>query len=100
MNEKGESKLAVIEQKCHRLLVEAVRLSIRQGGVVIDKERCKGCGMCVATCPGQTLSLSAGLNRRGYSYSQQVRETSCIGCASCALVCPDACITVYRDGIF
>ncbi len=35
--------------------------------VVIDQQRCKGCG-----------------------------EEACTGCQMCALMCPDVCIEIYR----
>ena len=30
-----------------------------KGTIVVDKERCKGCGVCVASCPCDVLELSA-----------------------------------------
>ena len=30
-----------------------------KGTVVVDKERCKGCGVCVASCPCNVLGMSA-----------------------------------------
>lgn len=65
------------------------------GKVVIDIERCKGCQLCIVACPEKVLTLSDGINMRGYQYSVQ-SGTTCTGCSSCALVCPDAVITVYR----
>ncbi|MBQ0158197.1 MAG: 4Fe-4S binding protein [Bacteroidales bacterium] len=68
-----------------------------RGAVVIDRERCKGCNLCVVACPTNSLSLSVGeVNHRGYAFSQDTNPDTCIGCASCAIVCPDACITVYK----
>ena len=67
-----------------------------KGAVVIDKERCKGCALCVVACPTKTLALSTNeVNHKGYAFCEEVADT-CIGCASCAIVCPDACISVYR----
>ena len=68
-----------------------------KGTVVIDKERCKGCNLCVVACPVQVLALAGEVNGKGYNYSQMVRPDDCIGCASCASVCPDSCIAVYRQ---
>ncbi len=67
------------------------------GAVDINKERCKGCNLCVVACPTDVLALQAKeVNDRGYHFAFAVNPDSCIGCASCAIVCPDACIEVYR----
>jgi 2-oxoglutarate ferredoxin oxidoreductase subunit delta len=67
-----------------------------RGAVVIDTEKCKGCEVCVVTCPTQTLALAAEVNGKGYHYSYAANPDACIGCANCAVVCPDAVITVYK----
>lgn len=68
-----------------------------KGALVIDTNRCKGCGLCIVACPTQTLALSKKeVNHKGYAYCQEIADT-CIGCASCAIVCPDGCISVYRQ---
>ena len=67
-----------------------------KGAVVIDEERCKGCNICVATCPFKVLALQKKeVNNKGYHYAEMVSE-ACIGCSSCAIVCPDSVISVYR----
>lgn len=67
-----------------------------KGTIVVDRERCKGCSVCVVACPFKVLSLAPDVNGKGYHYSQMINPDACTGCASCALVCPDSCITVYR----
>ncbi len=67
-----------------------------KGAVVVNTDRCKGCGLCVVACPTHTLALTTNeVNHRGYAFCREIADT-CIGCSSCAIVCPDACITVYR----
>ena len=66
------------------------------GAVVIDKEGCKGCGICVDICPEDVLALNKNVNSRGYHYSYMENPEACIGCSNCGVVCPDTCITVYR----
>ncbi len=67
-----------------------------KGAVIIDTERCKGCEVCVVTCPTQTLALAVEVNGKGYHYSYAAFPDTWIGCAICAVVCPDGVITVYK----
>lgn len=67
-----------------------------KGAVVVDRERCKGCEVCVVTCPTDTLALSHEVNGKGYHFSFAVNPDACIGCTNCAVVCPDGVITVYK----
>jgi len=67
-----------------------------RGKVVFDIETCKGCEICIAACPQESLALSRKINKQGYHYAVMVKD-NCTGCTNCALVCPDAVITVYRE---
>ena len=67
-----------------------------KGAVVIDTEKCKGCEVCVVTCPTGTLALAEDVNGKGYRFSYAAYPDTCIGCANCAVVCPDGVITVYK----
>jgi 2-oxoglutarate ferredoxin oxidoreductase subunit delta len=66
------------------------------GAVVVDSEVCKGCNLCVVSCPTQTLALNRDVNSMGYHYSYMENPDNCTGCTNCSTVCPDSCITVYR----
>jgi 2-oxoglutarate ferredoxin oxidoreductase subunit delta len=68
-----------------------------QGMVLIDEDRCKGCGLCVALCPAHTLRLAEGrFNLKGHRPVEVVDAEACTGCAVCAVICPDVVFTVYR----
>lgn len=68
-----------------------------KGTITVDTERCKGCDVCVSSCPFEVLSLSPQVNSRGYNFSYMANPDNCTGCASCAIICPDSCITVFRQ---
>lgn len=63
--------------------------------VVIDTERCKGCGLCVEVCPPAVLGLGA-LNTKGYPAAILLDDERCTSCTACALICPDVAIMVFR----
>jgi 2-oxoglutarate ferredoxin oxidoreductase subunit delta len=62
----------------------------------IDRERCKGCGLCVAFCPREVLAMSRALNKRGNHVVDVAGESLCTGCRNCARVCPDVAIAIDR----
>jgi len=66
------------------------------GKIVIDTERCKGCGLCVVVCPRDSIIISKKSNKKGY-FPAESANADCTGCAMCAIVCPDAVIEVYRE---
>ena len=69
------------------------------GRIVVDVEKCKGCGVCVPSCPFDVLDLADQVNGKGFHYAYMANEEACTGCSNCALVCPDAVITVYRTKV-
>ncbi len=62
--------------------------------VTIDKNRCKGCELCVHACPKQVLAMSKEINDKGYFFAQVVDQPACIACKFCALTCPDVAIEI------
>ncbi len=66
-----------------------------KGDIIIDIDKCKGCELCAAACPQESLELSRKLNSKGYHYIVKI-EDNCTGCTNCAMVCPDGIIKVYR----
>jgi len=66
------------------------------GKIIIDTERCKGCGLCVTACPKDCITISEKSNKNGY-FPAETNNSSCTGCAMCAVICPEAIIEVKRD---
>ncbi|GJQ27088.1 MAG: 4Fe-4S ferredoxin [Phycisphaerae bacterium] len=62
----------------------------------IDRDRCKGCGLCVVFCPRHILKLEDGLNRAGYHPAVNHDLDACTACGLCAEMCPETGIRVTR----
>ncbi len=63
-----------------------------RGRVTIVRERCKGCGYCVAFCPTGALEMSAEFNAKGYHIPLLSNGGDCNGCDLCGMYCPDFAI--------
>ncbi|RKO65865.1 4Fe-4S binding protein [Desulfofundulus salinus] len=60
---------------------KAVNIEVRQSW-------CKGCGICVALCPREVLSLN------GSGKVAVVNPDRCVGCGRCEIHCPDFAIGI------
>ena len=67
-----------------------------RGNVSIDPEECKGCGLCVESCPPECLVLAPELSKYGVHPAQYTGQ-GCTGCGACFYCCPEpGAISVYR----
>jgi 2-oxoglutarate ferredoxin oxidoreductase subunit delta len=64
--------------------------------VEVDRERCKGCGLCTIACPKFLMKIGEEINRQGYFYVVWDKDGQCTGCAICGEICPDIAIRVWR----
>jgi 2-oxoglutarate ferredoxin oxidoreductase subunit delta len=76
--------------------------------IIIERDKCKGCLLCVSVCPKGLIIVDKDLNQKGVnpvkfsplvsripSKARQVND-ECLGCSLCAIMCPDCCIEVYK----
>jgi 2-oxoglutarate ferredoxin oxidoreductase subunit delta len=59
--------------------------------VEINRDWCKGCGICISFCPGKALTQDE-LDKASWSHPE-----NCIACSACELRCPDMAIEVKKE---
>ncbi len=76
--------------------------------IKINRDRCKGCYLCIVNCPNSLIKIEDKLNAKGvkaavFSGGKPARLKSksglagkCTGCAMCAIICPEFIIEVYK----
>ena len=62
----------------------------------IDKDKCKGCALCIYFCPKQEIKSGDKFNKKGVKPAVFAESGKCVGCGFCAVICPDCCIEVYK----
>ncbi|MCF8145281.1 MAG: 4Fe-4S binding protein [Deltaproteobacteria bacterium] len=63
----------------------------KEGKIIINKDWCKGCGICVAFCPEGALVLDDN-EKASWAYPEKCRR-----CGFCELRCPDIAIELVKE---
>ncbi len=66
--------------------------------ILIDRDLCKGCELCVGACPQGILAMSGEINSKGYFFAEVAEPKRCIGCRLCCITCPDVAIQMQVSG--
>ncbi len=67
------------------------RSTAARARILIEREWCKGCGICVAFCPAGVLALDE------HEKAVVAALDKCTLCRDCELRCPDLAIEVSAD---
>jgi len=60
--------------------------------VIVDAEKCTGCGTCVEVCPVGVFELQGDPPK-----SVPVKPEECLMCEACVAQCPEEAITVKEE---
>jgi Fe-S-cluster-containing hydrogenase component 2 len=59
--------------------------------MVINQEKCTGCGACVEACPNGAISLDGGV--------AVIDQAECSSCQVCADVCPEGALQFSKETV-
>lgn len=71
---------------------------MKKGRIEINRDVCKGCGLCILFCPRKLIKIGKDLNKQGYLPALfNDPERKCAACVICSRMCPEAAIEVYEE---
>jgi len=62
--------------------------------ITVDKEMCKGCNLCIVSCPKAVLAVSQERGKAGFLVPEATNPKACTKCKNCEVICPDFAIVV------
>ncbi|MCL2115922.1 MAG: ferredoxin family protein [Methanobrevibacter sp.] len=65
--------------------------------IIVNPDLCKGCDICIESCPRQVYAKSEELNKKGVCLPYLDNEEKCRKCHLCELLCPDQAIIVEEE---
>ena len=68
-----------------------------KGEIIINEERCIGCGYCARFCSRGCIAMSEdNFTPEGFLLPDITNPDRCNGCGICGWMCPGFAIEVYR----
>ena len=65
--------------------------------IIIAEDECKGCRLCVVSCPKKCIAIGSKINKLGYQYAV-FDSRQCTACGICFTICPEpGAITVIEE---
>jgi Pyruvate/2-oxoacid:ferredoxin oxidoreductase delta subunit len=65
--------------------------------IEIDPDQCKGCRLCINTCPHHCIVIVSDINSMGFQFAR-FESDSCTACGLCFYICPEpGAILVFKD---
>lgn len=62
--------------------------------IKIDSNLCKGCDLCIISCPKDVYGKSNVSNTKNIYLPNVENEKNCTQCQVCEIICPDQAIVV------
>lgn len=81
---------------CEKVCPEDAISHTKYGSVVIDHDKCVGCGYCVQNCPFEVISLKEYKDKNGQTYRKSQKCTMCTDRIEQGL--QPACVTTCHTG--
>ncbi len=63
--------------------------------IIVDAEKCTGCGECIRVCP-KGPRIYRIVDKKGRKVAEVVDKSFCIGCTTCIMACRPEAIRLER----
>jgi len=70
----------------------------KAASIQINPKWCKGCYICLETCPKKVYEKSPAVSEKGFNPVMIAHPEECTLCLQCEMLCPDLAIHVKEEG--